>query len=176
MVQQLCLISEGDVFVGFHYMIWAIRDLVRGISIETKGKWSLMVGVDYTTDFWVQMTAKWADFKILSSKYVLQFECLWGCHQVCSSEPSEWPTQQQAWRLFIYELLWVIFLFISGCLVSVVLGKGQFYFLMISSHKFGRKVGNASLDSWSQVLEETINRRIQDPVSSQIENKNSKVI
>lgn len=150
------------LWVGFHYMIWAIRYLVRGISIETKGKWSLMVGVYYKTGFWVRMTANWAYFKILSSRYVLQFECLWGSHQVCSSEPFEWLTQQQAWRLFIHELLWVIFLFISGCLVSGILGKGQFYFLVITSQKGGRKTRNVSSESCDQILSES--KRIWDPL------------
>lgn len=53
-------------------------------------------------------------------------------------------------------------------------GIGQFYFSMISSHKGGRKIGNDSLDSCSQILKET--RRIQDPVSLQVEKEISNVI
>ena len=90
------------------------------------------------------------------------------------SSSSSTPTKDGTWAMAVKALSprhWS-----TRELPCTALGKGQFYFLMISSHKFGRKVGNASLDSWSQVLEETINRRIQDPVSSQIENKNSKVI
>ena len=150
----------------------AIRDLVRGISIETKGKVCL-VGVDYKTGFWIQMTISWTDFEILSSKYVLQLECLWGCHQVCSSEPSEWPIQQQAWRtrLPIPELWWVIFLFISSCSASVVLGIGRFYFLVITSQKGGKNTQNASLESCDQIVLEMKEFGIHS--SSHINNKTS---
>ena len=56
----------------------------------------------------------------------------------------------------------MIVLFISGCLVSVVLGKGQFYFLMITSQKGRRKTGNVILESCDQILSES--KRIWDPL------------
>ena len=58
----------------------------------------------------------------------------------------------------------MIFLFISSCPASAytVLGKGQFYFLVITSQKGGRKLGGVSLESSGQILEET--KRIWDPL------------
>lgn len=51
----------------------------------------------------------------------------------------------------------------SSCsaLVCRASGKGQLWFSMIPNQS-GRKIGNVSLESYSQIFEET--RKIQDPV------------
>ena len=53
--------------------------------------------------------------------------------------------------------------FTSGCpaLVCMALRKGQFYFHSDSKLQEWEEIGNVSLESSSQILEET---RIQDPV------------
>ena len=63
----------------------------------------------------------------------------------------------------LISLMFVLSCPTSACIAS---GKGKFWFSMIASQKDGRKSGNLTLESCSQILEENEKNSVFRPVYS----------